>query len=806
MWADALEHIVFRVKFKALWQINLRQRDTLQAISLLAYLAEKMGMLIVVMVMVVTVAELVLRAVATAFDGMHQMVLAEKRQGAEHIRLVDGTDPVLQLSQRLGQHGGCQRLYHYNTVGGGFDVMLFEQSDAVCFVHYYTFVGKGTTILVENERDSEKLLIFATRIQIRNCFFMRRKAALTLKILGGIVGAVLLLLLVAAVLLNTHAVQSKLVGLATERLEEKLQTRVKIDDVSVNVLTQEINLKGLEVEDQQQRKMLELERLSVSVDLWALMSKKLIISKADMEGVRAKLYKPEDGEANYQFILDAFKGDKPKKTQTDTVTGKKKKEPFSLNVHHVKLARIGGQFDYHTKKGPQTAKFNLSSLLIDEKGENHDLVINGLHFILDNHKPRKNTGKPHRGWFDVGHFDVTANLKMTFDYLEKDSVHATLTHFVAKDSLTGFNVKDLHFTMGATKKQAHLRNIVVQQESTVLQFDSASVVLPSKKEGRKFSFKTSLIKGKTQLKDISRPFAPVLKTFTMPLELSVLFSGTDSTLAFRNIEVHTPDQRLKINAFGDISGLKKKEDLNIHFHVNKMTAKGKVKQEILNQFKSKKMMMKQLDALGDLTLTGNIYVFYRREAFDGNVKSAAGGLRFNFAIDENTKYLTGNTETKSLHLGKVLNMKDVGNVGLNGNFKIDIHKKRTARMRQQTGGKLPFGEINATVYEVSYKKIKVKDLLVDIKCKGSLVEGNVSQQNKGLDWACDFSFTDIDKIEHIKVKPKVKVKFKEIFKKKDKKDKTSKTQKQVQNEEPKKKSSGSKLKNLFKKKDKKVSG
>ena len=309
-------------------------------------------------------------------------------------------------------------------------------------------------------------------------------------------------------------------------------------------------------------------------------------------------------------------------------------------------------------------------------------------------------------------------------------MHAALTDFVAKDSLTGFNVKDLRFTVGATKQSAMLKDIVVQQESTILKFDSASIVLPSKKEGRRFSFQTSLIKGKTQLKDISRPFAPVLRDFTMPLELSVLFSGTDSTLAFRNIEVHTPDQRLKINAFGDISGLKKKEDLNVHFHVNKMTAKGKVKQEIINQFKGKKMMMKQLDALGDLTVMGNINVFYRREAFDGNVKSAVGGLSFNFAIDENTKYLTGHAETKSFHLGQVLNMKDIGKVGLNGNFKIDIDKKRTARMRKQTGGKLPFGNVNATLYEVSYKKIKVKDLLVDIKCKGGLVEGNVSQKNK----------------------------------------------------------------------------
>lgn len=633
---------------------------------------------------------------------------------------------------------------------------------------------------------------------------MNRKVSLTLKILGGIVGVIVLLLLAAAILLNTHAVQNKLLGIATQRLEEKLQTHVSIEDLSVNVFTQDINLKGLEVEDQQQQKMLELERLSVNLNLWALLGKKLMISKADVEGVNAKLYQTEDSVANYQFILDAFKSDNSKQEKPKEET-EKKKEPFSLDIRHVKLAKVNVQYDENmikldevsydngwignpsgtlkglqgkwelqTKKGPQTAMFSLGSILFNETKGVYGLEIGTLHFILDNHQPRKNTGKPHRGWFDVGHFDVIADLKLTIDYLNKDSVHAALTDFVAKDSLTGFNVKDLRFTVGATKQSAKLKDIVVQQESTILKFDSASVVLPSKKEGRKFSFQTSLIKGKTQLKDISRPFAPVLKDFKMPLELSVLFSGTDSTLVFRDIEVHTPDKRLKIDAVGGIEHLKEKENLDIHFDVKKMTAKGTVKQEIIQQFPVKKMLMKQLESLGTINYVGTVHIPYHREEFKGVLGTAAGSLSFNFTINNDTKYVTGHATTKSFQLGKVLKMKDIGDIGLNGNFKIDIDKKRTARMRKQTGGKLPFGDVNATLYEVNYKKIKIKDLLVDIKCKGGFVEGNISQKNKGLDWACDFSFTDIDKLSNIKIKPKVKVKFKDIFKKKDKKKKDKK--------------------------------
>ena len=609
---------------------------------------------------------------------------------------------------------------------------------------------------------------------------MNRKLSLSLKIVGGIVGVVVLLLVSATMLLNTQMVQDKLLAIATERLQEKLQTQVKIDHVSVNVFTQEVNLKGLEVEDQQQRKMLELERLSVKVDLWQLLARTIVISKADMEGVNAILVKPQEGPANYQFVIDAFKSKQAKPAQTDSAAVKKK-EPFDLNIHHLKLARIGGQFDYYSKKGPQTAKFNLGSLLIDEKDAKHQLTINGLHFVRDNHKPRKNKIRPKRGWFDVGHLDVIADMKMTIDYMDNDSVHAKMTECVARDTLTGFNVKDLHFSVGATKQHAHLRDIVLQHESTVLTFDTAYVVLPSKKQGRKFSFQTSVIHGKTQLKDISRPFAPVLKNFTMPLELSVVFSGNDSALVFRDIEVHTPDKRLTIDAVGGIDHLKKKEDLDIHFHVSKMKAKGKVKQEIIQQFAGKKMMMNQLDALGDITFTGDVHIPYRREEFRGLLGTAVGQMNFNFMINEETKYITGHVDTRRIQVGKVLKMPEIGDVGLKADFKVDIHKERTARLRRQYGGKMPFGDVKSTIYEASYKKIKVKNLLVDIKSMGGYVEGSISQQNKGLDWACDFSFTDIDKMSNIKIKPKMKVKvFDNWFKKKpkdDAKDKKSKDKK-----------------------------
>ena len=94
--------------------------------------------------------------------------------------------------------------------------------------------------------------------------------------------------------------------------------------------------------------------------------------------------------------------------------------------------------------------------------------------------------------------------------------------------------------------------------------------------------------------------------------------------------------------------------------------------------------------------------------------------------------------------------------------------------------------MNAQVNEASYKKLKVKDLNVDVKSDGAIATGSLAQKNKKVDLLCDFSFTNTDSIHKMKIKPKVKVhnmpwqknkdkeKVKEKDKKKDKKKKDKK--------------------------------
>ena len=650
-----------------------------------------------------------------------------------------------------------------------------------------------------------------------------------LKIVAIVVVVVVLLLVTATALLNTQSVQDDLVKYATEQLELKLGTRVKIDHAGVNLFAQKVNLEGLEVEDQEHRKMLELKQLRVDVDLLKLITREVVIEEVLLDGVSAKLYKPKDGPANYQFLIDAFKKDpkqqKPKTEKKDSA----QKSPMALDIKAVaiknialtfndtnqvslesakyedtwlskpsgKLTNLKGKWGYVKKKGPVTATFAIGS--IEYKGENtiHHFNLDQVRFTTDNHKPRKNHDRPKRGFFDVGHIDVTAKMDLTLDFYSKDSIHAVMNNMVARDSVTGFNVKNMHFGVGILKDRLHLDHIMLQQETTVLKFDSANVVLPSKKQGRKFSFETSRIKGTTQLRDISRPFAPVLKNFTMPLELDVLFSGNDSSLYFKDVHVYTADKRLQIAADGRILHLKEKELLDVGFHVKEMKAQRGIPIEIINQFTVKKMMMNQLDALGTIYFTGDFSVLWKKEIFGGNLRTDVGSLAFNFTLDEKTKYVSGSVRSNKIRLGKVLKMPKVEDVGAQASFIIDIHKARTAMIRKKNGGgKLPIGEVKATVYEAGYGGFRLKNMEVEFASNGTLAEGSVSHTKKMMDWDCTFSFTDVDKMSDLKVKPKMKLKLGNLFKtKKEYADDKAKKAK----EKPKK---DNVFTRLFKKKDK----
>ena len=617
---------------------------------------------------------------------------------------------------------------------------------------------------------------------------MKKAFVWLLRIVCGLVGITAFLLIGGFILLHTDSFQNRLLKKADRFLTEKLNTVVEIDSVSVSLLTQKMQFYRVLVEDRQRRKMLQLEQLSVEFDIWPLLENEIRISDAHLKGLHAELHKDStDSVANYQFVIEAFKTDKKEeKSEKEEKKGTGRKVVLSLrhlkveqvDVTHnadsfslatldysqgwhskpkVKLQQLQARWERPNKKGQLITHHavlgQVSYLLKDSV---HLIDIEQLQYKSNNHLPRKNVGRPKRGFFDVGHFNVTANLKLAVDYAKKDSVHAMLTKLTARDTLMGIDIRDLHCEAAYNKRQIQFSDVVVRQVDTELRFSSGTLWLPDKEKGTPLTYQTSTIKGNATLKDISRTFAPVLGKFTAPLELSVRMNGNDQGMSFHDIVVNTPDKRLLVKATGNISGLKDKYKLRVHFDINSMTAKGSVKEHIINQFPVKKFMMKQLGALGTLHYTGSFNVLWKKEEFQGLLRTQVGNMKFYFAIDENSKYLSGTASTDSLELGKALDMPEIGKVVATANFKFDISKPRTAIMRKRRGGKLPMGEVHAEVSEAKYKFIKVHNLHADIVSDGAVAEGNIVVKGKRMDVLCAFSFTNTNDMKKTKIKPGIK--------------------------------------------------
>ena len=479
-----------------------------------------------------------------------------------------------------------------------------------------------------------------------------------LKITGGIVGGIILLMIVAFIAINTDYVQNKALHYATEKLSERLRTEIKAESISINFL-------------------------------------KLTL---DLHNVSAVLH------------------------------GKKTDHFISVQSLHLR---------------------------------GYSIELDNLKLVTNNYKPRKNVGKPKRGWFDAGHLDVTANIKMQINYWQEDSINASILKGTALDTVSGFHINDLHMQVATNLKKLYVQDAFIRQGSTEIHIPAVEMLLPSKKKGIHLNYHTTRpLTAQVILQDISRLFTPALAQFTLPLALSVNVSGTDSTMVFDDIQIKTEDEKFQLAATGGIEHLTEKYLLNISFHVDKMTAKQGSAAHIIEQFPVKKYMMKQLGNLGNITYKGDFSVLHKRQVFSGLIGTGVGDISLqSLLINDSTKYVSGTVGTSNLELGKALEMNEIGMIAAKANFEFDISKVRTAEMRQRVGGKLPMGTVSAKIDEAKYKILKVRNTTLDMESDGAVAEGLIVISNRILDGKFSFTFTDTNEMHKMKVKPAVKIKL-----------------------------------------------
>ena len=608
---------------------------------------------------------------------------------------------------------------------------------------------------------------------------VRKTLVYTLKVLGVVA---VVLLLATIIISNSSYVQNKIIGLATDAIKKELNAEVQIGHVDINLLGQRASVSDVVLKDQQNRDMLSVKEIWGNLRLLPLLRGRVVLKEFSVSDVDVLVVQPEEGPANYQFILDTTKKDKKKK----------KSSVFQLDLRHALLKHLNVKYNdeqfqleqaiysfwrgkhkltahhlqtdvtKHMKKDTIAWHFDtgMVTATMDDDGKKR-VDIKGLRIISDNHKPRRNTNRPHRGAYDRGHLDITADMGIDILHYGKDTLSARLAKCCVSDSVTGIDFKDVTTDIAVCGKRVHLSDLMIQQASTKITVPEGEIVLPDKKKGTSLQYRADSITARVMLKDISQPFAPVLRKFSIPLNLRVSLRGTNKGMTFRGIHVDTDDKKFVVNATGIMRNLDKGRDFALHFDVHDMVAKPGIKDKIINQFTVKKYMMYQVYALGVIKYHGSFDILWRKEQFRGVLNTEKGDIDFDFQLDGNTHYLTGNANTDMLKLGELFELKRIGNIDCSATFSIDYSKQRTAEIRKEKGGKLPIGKVTADIRKVEYRKLPLKNILANIDSDGAVADGNITLKGSLTDLMVEFSFTNTTEMHKMKVKPKLK--FRNMF-------------------------------------------
>jgi translocation and assembly module TamB len=207
-----------------------------------------------------------------------------------------------------------------------------------------------------------------------------------LKIALRTLGIILLLVILVVIWLNTSSGQNFVRGKAEDFLRKKLKTEVYIGKLGWG-LPKVVSLEEVLVKDQAKDTLLAVKKLKVNINMLALISGKVEVSKLELAGVNAHIYRnAPDTSFNFGYIIDAFAGKKTEKPEE--VKAANDTSSLAFDVDKVELSDIRFRFDDYTggsRFGLVLGKLDLKLKEFDPikmKFHVKELEVAGLHATM----------------------------------------------------------------------------------------------------------------------------------------------------------------------------------------------------------------------------------------------------------------------------------------------------------------------------------------------------------------------------------------------------------------------------------------
>lgn len=483
-------------------------------------------------------------------------------------------------------------------------------------------------------------------------------------------GIILSMYIGTILLLNIPYVQRQMSLLVANELAEVLGTQLSIGRINMGLLNR-IIVDDLLLNDQSDKEMLKVSRLSAKFDILPLFKGKISISNVQLFGFNVNLEKktPED-IPNFQFVLDAF-------ASKDTI---KKQSNLDLRINSLLIRR--GKVSYNVLSAQETpGKFNAQ------------------HIQLRN---------------------IIANISLKA--LQKDSVNAAIKRLSIEEGNSGFELKKLSLKVVANNQKLNIENFTIDLPNTSLAMDTIRMEYDSLGAFSNFAndvrFSFRMLPSDIAPCDLSA-FVPALSPFKEKLQIAVETNGTVNQLNCPHLSI-TSGQHFHLRGDVSLQDLSRPQDAFVFGNLSSLYADPEgVAFFVRNLSKNYTGVPPILQQLGTISFSGEVSGYFTDLVTYGIVHTNIGSIKTDVKLSSNKEKgyfaYSGAVKTQEFELGKMLENEKLGKVTFNLDVKGNHYEKQ-----------YPSIVMKGLIASIDYSNYTYENITLDGEYKQGGFNGNVA--------------------------------------------------------------------------------
>jgi hypothetical protein len=480
------------------------------------------------------------------------------------------------------------------------------------------------------------------------------------------------------------AVQERLAVIACQQIRDALGARTEIGRVELR-LPNRIIIDDVMIYDQQSKEMLSVPRLSAAIDLMDLLDGRIIITSAQLFGMRATLYQRNaHSPLNCQFVIDSLA---PKKDEPS--------KPIDLSI---------------------------SSLIIRNSGITYN---------------RQDVPLP-RNAFSASHISVSRlSSHIILNRLTDNNLNVTLKRLSMKED-SGLEVKDLSFMLSADISNgigdATIKNLHLEMPNTRVEVPS----FVYKKKG-------GYVEGTLEAPYISfSDFSPLIAAYVKgdlpddtlyPMSLLLSLQGNtkkaSSTFALNSVD--TSD--LAVQGSCDVYNIEGKEPFGMELLLSKLHTSEKMMSRIASVVE----LPKQLRNAGSIDAQGRVSMKDRSHIKANlDVKTLRAG---NATVDGmlNGGNIQAHVKGNDVDLATILENKSLGKVTCNLDIDAILHD----------GKKLTKAAAKGELKSFAYSGQTFNDATIDATYNGNSIVGTLNVNDKNVRFDANANLRNINDYDNL---------------------------------------------------------